>query len=101
QAHGKVVAEDPRGEHRRIELAGDGRKVHRAAAVQLPLAHEVARPQVVGLVGDHQLELVGLAQHVEVGPVVALRLARTGALDVDNLPHARVDGCNVDGAAGL
>src|ERR1044072_7777091 len=101
ETYGQVIAEDPLGERGGRKIAGHRREVHRAAVVELALAHEVARPLVVRFVGDHQLELVGGAQQVEVGPVVALRLARAGALDVDDLAHARVDWRDVDGTARL
>ena len=74
---------------------------HRAGRLQFAGPHLLAGPLVVQATADHELDLVVMTQVLEIGPQIAVRLARVRRLDVDDTHHPGVHRMSVDRAAGL
>src|SRR2546423_7042676 len=91
QAHRQPVLEYPVGELARRELLMTRRKQHRTAGRKGELAQLAATPLVVAAPADHELHQVPRAQPRQLLIAVAVFLAGTGRLDVDDPRHARID----------
>ena len=57
-----------------------------------------ARPFEVGSIGDDDLDLVAWGKMREIRPEIALLLARSRRLEIDDLADARIDLRDVDRA---
>ncbi len=83
----------------RIQSASDwgssqalgGRKEDGAEAVDLPLAHDIARPFVIAARSDDDLDFVAGPQAIQVGPQITLDLAGIRGLEVHDARYARID----------
>ena len=64
-------------------------------------ADETGRPVVIRAIGDDELQLVSRPERLEILPSVAIALPASGALDVDDPPHALRNVLDRQAAAGL
>jgi hypothetical protein len=91
QANGQAVLEDPATKLAAVEHAVHRREENRRALGEPALAHDLARPLIVGTAVDHELGFVVRAQPVDVRPVHPMRLPRSRRLDVQDHAGARVE----------
>src|SRR5262249_9087693 len=100
-ADGQGIVEHPTGEIAAGQGVVNRREQHGHLPCQLALAHDASGPLVVRAAGDHELELVAFAQPIEVLPEIALALAASRALHVDDALDAERHGVDRKTAAGL
>jgi hypothetical protein len=86
QADIEVVSKDPFGERPRVQLTENGRKddlIDKGTKV-VPI-EEIARITIIGLIEDHELDLVLALQRLQISETKLVTFSAPRALDVDYL----------------
>ena len=83
--------EQPADQFDRRDLSENAAHQALKAVVEPVLANSTLRPIPVASTGDHELDLIGRLEHIEIHPAIAMALAAIGAFQIENDVHARID----------
>src|SRR4051812_37017010 len=101
EAHREPVGQDPLRELARLELTVAWREQYAAALRELQIVQLGTTPFVVGPRGDHELDLIGLPEQLQLLIEVARLFPRARGLHIDDAADARIHFGDLQCAAGL
>src|SRR5215467_1652041 len=98
----ETVLENPSGQCRRLQASEHATHQHRIdASRQLMTQDHLARPLVIGAIGEHKLHFVVRCQVINIAPSIARRFAASWTLQVHHLDRARVESAHIARSRGF